>query len=126
MLTATDAAAFLRHVPPALLLGAVTAHADGRLVCTSRNAGPFGWAELLEGAAQAAGLLAGVLGGPGAGALVAEYRDLEVRVACHAGPVSFAAALDRRVLRFWRCRTRVAGADGRVLLTARVTLAPQP
>jgi hypothetical protein len=124
MLTGQDAAGFLRHVPPALLLGTVVAHEDARLVCASRDAGPFGWAQLLEGAAQAAGLLAGVLGGPGAAALIAEYRDVDARVATHAGPVSFDAALERRVLRFWRCRVRVTDASDAVLLTARVTLAP--
>lgn len=125
MLTGRDAGELLRHVPPALLLGSVVAHDATGLVCASRDAGPFGWAELLEGAAQAAGLLAGVLAGAeGTGALVAEYRDVEAHVARHAGDVSFHAALERRVLRFWRCRTRVADAGGRVLLTARVTLAP--
>lgn len=126
MLNGRDAADFLRHAPPALLVGTVVAHADGRLVCASRDAGPFGWAQLLEGAAQTAGLLAGVAGGPGAAALVAEYRDVDARVARHAGPVAFHATLERRVLRFWRCRAEARDLRGNVLLAARVTLAPPP
>jgi hypothetical protein len=126
VLTGRDAAGFLRHAPPALLIGTVVAHDDVRLVCASRDAGPFGWAQLLEGAAQTAGLLAGVAGGPGAAALIAEYRDVDARVARHEGPVAFHATLERRVLRFWRCRTEARAADGGLLLSARVTLAPPP
>lgn len=124
MLTGHDAGAWLRHVPPALLIGTIVEHDDEHLVCASRDAGPFGWAQLLEGAAQTAGLLAGIAGGPGAGALVAEYRAVRADVSRHAGAVRFHAALERRVLRFWRCRCAVQAADGRLLLQALVTLAP--
>jgi len=99
---------------------------DGRgIACTSRGRGPWRWPRMLEGAAQAAGLLVG-LGQADAprAPVIAEYRDVIVRAASHRGPLRFVAALERRVLHCWRCTFEVRTARGRVLLSGRVTLAP--
>ena len=120
-------ASLLRHRPPALLLGGVEAHASTRLVCHGIDGRDWPWARLLEGTAQAAGLLAGLQpGGPGHHAVIAEYRDVGVHVGLHRGPVRFDARLERRLAQFWRCRCEARSPSGRVLLAARVTLAPPP
>jgi hypothetical protein len=121
-----DPARLLRHRPPALLLGRIAELDGDRLACTSRRAGPWRWAELLEGAAQSAGLLAGLQpGGPSNTAVIAEYRSVGVHAASHAGRVRFVARLERRVLDFWRCRVEARAADGTLLLDGRVTIAPR-
>jgi hypothetical protein len=118
-------AALLRHRPPALMLGAIEEHEDGHLLCTGIDAGRWPWSRLLEGTAQAAGLLAGLQpGGPGDRAVIAEYRDVAVRAARHRGPVRFEARVERRLAGFWRCRCEARDRDDRVLLTSRVTVAP--
>jgi hypothetical protein len=120
-----SAATLLRHRPPALLLDTIVACDGGQLVCSSRGVGPWRWAEMLEGAAQTAGLLAGLQqSGVDNTAVIAEYRDVMIRVARHAGPLRFTAHLDRRLLQFWRCRCEVRAADDALLLTADVTVAP--
>lgn len=118
-------AALMRHRDPALLIDAIET-CDGRtLGCTSRGAGPWSWPRMLEGAAQTAGLLAGMQpGGPAASAVIAQYRDVIVHGAVHRGPLRFVATFDRRVLHFWRCRVEVRDEGGRLLLEGRVTLAP--
>jgi predicted hotdog family 3-hydroxylacyl-ACP dehydratase len=118
-------AALLRHRGPALLLDAIET-CDGRtLGCSSRGAGPWPWPRMLEGAAQAAGLLAGMQPeGPAASAVIAQYRDVIVHGAAAPGPLRFVAALDRRLLHFWRCRVEVRDEGGRLLLEGLVTLAP--
>lgn len=114
----------LRHRPPALLLETIVAFDGEQLTCTGRP-GPWRWAELLEGAAQTAGLLAGLQqAGVDNTAVIAEYRDVTIHVAGHSGAVSFTARLDRRLLQFWRCRCDARAADGTVLLAADVTVAP--
>jgi len=120
-------ARLLRHRPPALLLGALEEHDGGRLVCRGTDDRRWAWPRLLEGTAQAAGLLAGLQpDGPGEGAVIAEYRDVTVQVDLHRGPVRFVARLERRLAHFWRCRCEARTDDGRVLLASRVTLAPGP
>jgi hypothetical protein len=115
----------LRHRPPALLLGTVETHTGRSLACAGIDAGPWPWPRLLEGTAQAAGLLAGLQpGGPGNGAVIAEYRDVALGVERHRGRVRFEARLERRLAHFWRCRCEARAADGRMLLASRVTLAP--
>jgi hypothetical protein len=114
----------LRHRPPALLLGTVVEASAAGLACDGIDDGPWRWARLLEGAAQAAGLLAGLQpSGPDAAAVIAEYRDVAIHAARHEGPVRFHAALDRRILGFWRCRVDARGADGGLLLAGRVAVA---
>jgi hypothetical protein len=118
-------AGLLRHRAPALLLGALEEHDGRRLVCRGTDGRRWSWARLLEGTAQAAGLLAGLQpDGPGPDAVIAEYRDVAVHVELHRGPVRFAARLERRLAHFWRCRCEARADDGRVLLASRVTLAP--
>jgi hypothetical protein len=118
-------AGLLRHRAPALLLGALEEHDGRRLVCRGTDGRRWSWARLLEGTAQAAGLLAGLQpDGPGPDAVIAEYRDVAVHVELHRGPVLFAARLERRLAHFWRCRCEARADDGRVLLASRVTLAP--
>jgi hypothetical protein len=115
----------LPHRPPALLLDAVE-HAGGEvLVCTSDRDGAWHWAELLEGAAQCAGLLAGLHPGGPRRSVIAEYRDVVLHTASHVGSVGFHARLDRRVLHFWRCRVEARDAGGGLLLAGAVTLAPE-
>lgn len=119
-------ATLLRHRPPALLLGAMEARDAGRLVCTGIDAARWPWSRLLEGTAQTAGLLAGLQpGGPGDRAVIAEYRDVAVHAASHRGAVRFEACVERRLAGFWRCRCEARDRDDRVLLTSRVTVAPE-
>jgi SAM-dependent methyltransferase len=115
----------LRHQGRALLVGDVETMDGDRIVCRSRGTGPWRWAEMLEGAAQSAGILAGSRpGGLPRRAVVAEYRDVAVRTDTYSGPLRFEATLERRLLRFWRCRIAVLSEDGKVLVDGRVTLAP--
>ncbi len=115
----------MRHRAPALLLGAVVEATASGLACDGIDDGPWRWARLLEGAAQAAGLLSGLQpGGPGPAAVIAEYRDVTLHAERHDGPVRLHAALDRRILGFWRCRVEARSADGRLLLSGLVTVAP--
>ena len=115
----------LRHRPPALLLGTVALSTATRLACDGIDDGPWRWARLLEGAAQAAGLFSGLqAGGPTAAAVIAEYRDVTIDAVLYSGRVRFHAALDRRILGFWRCRVGARSADGRLLLSGLVTVAP--
>ena len=116
----------LRHRGPALVVDAIDGF-DGATLCCRAGAARRPWPALLEGAAQAAGLAAGLRpGGLSRHALVAEYRDVRVHAAAHAGPLRFAARLERRVLHFWRCRVEVRDAAGTLLLEGTVTLAPEP
>jgi predicted hotdog family 3-hydroxylacyl-ACP dehydratase len=124
--SAVSPAALLRHREPALLLGEVESF-DGRtLACSARGARSWRWPEMLEAAAQAAGLLVGLQpGGLDNTAVIAEYRAVAVYAPNHRGPLQLVAALERRILRFWRCRFEVRAPDGTVLLEGRVTLAPR-
>jgi predicted hotdog family 3-hydroxylacyl-ACP dehydratase len=116
-------AAVMRHRGPALLVDAIESRDATSLTCTSRARAAWSWPEMLEGAAQAAGLLAGMQpGGPPAG-IVAQFRDVDVLAPSHPGPLRFLAVLDRRVLHFWRCRIEVRDAAGELLLRGQVTTA---
>ena len=124
-MTFPDPASLLRHRPPAVLVREVTAFSGDRLVCTSTGSGPWRWPQLLEGGAQAAGLLAGAQNdGLSDRAVIADYRAVRLGVLDHRGAVEFAATLDRRVMQFWRCHVEVRAADGTLLLEGTVTLAP--
>ena len=119
-------AALLEHRGPALLLGAIDAFDGHQLLCTSRGTGPWRWPEILEGAAQSAGLMAGMQpGGPSATAVIAEYRGVIVHAPSHAGTIRYAARLVRRLLHFWRCRIEARSVDGKLLLEGEVTLSPK-
>jgi hypothetical protein len=118
-------AALLRHGPEARLVRSIARLDDG-IACTSRGVGAWRWPRMLEGAAQAAGLLVGIAHADAPRApVIAEYRDVVVHAASHRGPLRFVAALERRVLHCWRCTFEVRSARGRVLLSGRVTLAPR-
>lgn len=114
----------LPHREPALLLGAVERFDGDLLRCGSERAGTWHWADILEGAAQCAGLLAGLQPGGPRRSVIAEYRDVVLHAAEHVGPVRFQARLDRRLLHFWRCRVEARDADERLLLEGAVTVAP--
>lgn len=117
-------ATLLRHRPPALMLDAIVAFDGPTLACSGR-AGAWRWAELLEGSAQTAGLLAGLQQqGVDNTAVIAEYRDVRIHAPRHPGPVRFTASLDRRLLGFWRCRCEARAGDGTLLLRTDVTVAP--
>jgi len=114
----------LRHRPPALLLDAVLSYGGTHITCSGRGDGPWTWPRMLEGAAQTAGLLAGLQpDGLTNTAVIAEYRDVVVHAHESAGPMRFTAEIDRRVMRFWRCRLAVHAGDT-LLLEGTVTLAP--
>ncbi len=118
-------AALLRHRPPALRLRAIEELGEAQLTCAGEGAGLWRWPDMLEGAAQAAGLLAGLQpDGPSNRAVIAEYRSVVIHAAAHAGPLRFVARFERRILRFWQCAVEARAADGRVMLAARVTVAP--
>jgi len=117
-------AELLRHRGPALLVGAIEAAGRDTLTCASRGAGAWRWPEMLEGAAQAAGLLAGLRpGGLPRTAVIAEYRGVVVHARAHTGPIRFVARGVRRVLHFWRCTVEARAADGTLLLAGEVALA---
>jgi hypothetical protein len=116
----------MRHRGRALVVESIRARGADTLECTASDAGPWRWPRMLEGAAQTAGLLAGMLPGGPARSVVAQLLDVVVRAETHRGPLRFVAAFDRRVLHFWRCHFEVRDADGGVLLEGRVTLAPDP
>jgi hypothetical protein len=126
--TGTDRtpAELLRHRGPALLVGAIEAFAGDTIACASRGDGPWRWPLVLEGAAQAAGLLAGLRGGVSQRAVIAEYRGVVVHAERHEGPVRFVARVERRLLHFWRCRIEARDAAGGLLLEGLVTVAPGP
>ena len=116
--------ALLRHRPPAVALGSVVTREPRHLVCWGIDARRWPWPRLLEGAAQAAGLLAGLQpDGPGPGAVIAEFRDVVVPVTEHHGAVQLDARLERRLAQFWRCRCEARTERGDLLLEARITVA---
>ncbi|HJW68238.1 MAG TPA: hypothetical protein VJ829_02650 [Candidatus Binatia bacterium] len=84
-------------------------------------AGHFPDVPLLPGAALV-GLMAELSGDR---AVVAEYRDVPVNAAAHRGHVRFEARVERRLAGFWRWRCEARGADDRVLLSSRVTVAAE-
>jgi len=54
-----------------------------------------------------------------------KLRDLPfVSLALSGVVVRFHAAFDRRILGFWRCRVDARSADGRLLLSGLVAVAP--
>jgi predicted hotdog family 3-hydroxylacyl-ACP dehydratase len=124
--TARTPAELLRHRGPALLVGTIEAFDGDTIACASSGDGPWRWPLVLEGAAQAAGLLAGLHGGLSNRAVIAEYRGVVVHAERHDGPISFRARIERRLLHFWRCRIEARAAGGALLLEGRVSLAPQP
>jgi hypothetical protein len=122
--TGRTPAELLRHRGPALLVGAIERREGDTIVCTSRHDGPWRWPLVLEGAAQAAGLLAGLRGGVSNRALIAEYRGVVVHAQRYEGEVRFVARIERRLLHFWRCRIEARDAAGRLLLEGTVSVAP--
>jgi hypothetical protein len=107
------------------MLATVDALGDDRIVCTSTDRRDWRWPEMLEAAAQAAGLLGGLCGdGLDATLVIAEYRDVRVRAARHQGPLRLEASLGRRVLQFRLCTITARAAHGDVLLDGTVALAP--
>jgi predicted hotdog family 3-hydroxylacyl-ACP dehydratase len=122
--TGRPPAELLRHRTPALLLATIESFDGETIVCTSREIGPWRWPLVLEGAAQTAGLLAGLAGGLSNRAVIAEYRGVVVHAERADGPIHFAARLERRLLHFWRCRIAARGAGGIRLLDGHVTVAP--
>ena len=120
-------AAILRHRGPALVVDTIDGWEGETLHCRATDPGPWSWPAMLEGAAQAAGLAAGLRPrGLSSHAVVAEYRDVRVHAATHTGPLRLAARVQRRILHFWRCRVRVRDAAGTLLLEGSVSLAPEP
>lgn len=114
----------LRHRPPALLVEAIERFDGDRLACRAVARSTWRWPEMLEGAAQSAGLLAGLQkGGPSNRAVIAEYTGVVVHAVEHPGPLRFTAHLERRILGCWRCRIEVLDAQDGLLLAGKVTLA---
>jgi hypothetical protein len=122
--TGRTPADLLRHRGPALRVAAIESFDGESIVCAGRGEGSWRWPLVLEGAAQAAGLLAGLAGGVTNRAVIAEYRSILLHAERAEGPIRFAARIERRLLHFWRCRIEARDAAGRVLLEGSVTLAP--
>jgi len=117
----------LRHRGAALLVDTIEGWDGEILRCRAPGDGPWSWPAMLESAAQTAGLAAGLRPrGLSPRAVIAEYRDVRVHAARHAGALCVAARVERRVLHFWRCRVEVRDAAGALLLEGAVTLAPEP
>lgn len=116
--------AWLRHRGPALVVDGIDGW-DGEVARCHGAAGDWTWSRILEGSAQTAGI-ACALGDEAwrSGAIVAEYRDVEVLAERHVGGVVFAARPERAVLGYRRCRTTATGLDGAPLLRGVVTLLP--
>ena len=115
----------LRHRPPALAVERVEEHAEDRLVCSSVPARRWWWFELLDGAAQAAGLLLrGSTGRPLSAVVVAAYDELDLNVQSHEGPVRWEARRKRRVGEMHQFEVSALAEDGHKLLSALVTLVP--
>jgi hypothetical protein len=115
----------LRHREPALLVEAIEAFDGDRLTCRAVARELWRWPEMLEGAAQTAGLLAGLQkDGLSNRAVIAEYTGVVVHAPAHRGPLRFRARLERRILRCWRCRIEVHDRTDALLLAGSVTLAP--
>jgi hypothetical protein len=115
----------LRHRAPALLVEAIEAFDGDGLTCRAVARAAWRWPEMLEGAAQTAGLLTGLQkDGLSNRAVIAEYAGVVVHVAEHQGTLRFRARLERRILRCWRCRIEVRDRSDALLLAGSVTLAP--
>ena len=123
-MTRRTAAELLRHRGPALLVGTIDAFGGDTIACVSSREGLWPWPLVLEGAAQAAGLLTGLHGGISNRAVIAEYRDVVVHAERHEGAVRFVARIERQVLHFWRCRVEARGPSGGLLLEGEITIAP--
>jgi hypothetical protein len=116
--------AWLRHRGPALVVERITAW-DGRVARCTGAAGDWPWSRLLEGSAQTAGIACAVDDEVWrSGAIVAEYRDVEILAEHHHGSVRFEAMPERAILGYRRCRASATTADGDSLLRAVVTLLP--
>jgi len=123
--TGRAVAPMLRHREPALKLATIESFDGARLVCSGRGVGPWRWAEMLEGAAQTAGLLAGLQRGHiDRSAVIAEYRDVRVHARAHAGALTFTASGARPLLHFHRCACEVRASDGTLLLEGTIAVAP--
>src|SRR5689334_3179212 len=91
--------ALLRHRGPALLVDAIEGWDGTTLRCRAAGEGPWLWPAMLESAAQTAGLAAGLRErGLSPHAVIAEYRDVHVHGARHAGPLHLVARVERRLL----------------------------
>jgi hypothetical protein len=116
--------AWLRHRGPALVVERIAGW-DGRVACCTGAADDWRWHRLLEGSAQTAGIACAIDDDAWrGGAIVAEYRDVEILAESHRGPVRFEAGLDRALLGYRRCRASAMTTDGAPLLHAVVTLLP--
>jgi len=110
----------LRHGPEARVVIAVESHEGDHLVAKAGANEP--WPRLLDGAAQAAGLLARALAGaPLEGGVLAEVRDLRFEPGGGADP-RIEVVFERRVLGLWRFGFTVRSGR-RAILSGRLTLA---
>lgn len=117
--------AWMRHRGPALVLDRIESW-DGVVARCGAPDGDWSWTRLLEGSAQTAGIACALDDAAWrGGAIVAEYRDVEVLVERHRGPVRFDARTERALLAYRRCRANATAHDGTPLLRALVTLLPE-
>lgn len=123
-MTFPSPSAWLRHRGPALVIDTIDAWDGTWVECGARDAA-WAWPRLLEGAAQAAGIACALADERWrSGAVVAEFRDVEIRGERHRGPVRFRARSERVVLAYRRCRAVAATPAGTTLISAHVTLLP--
>jgi len=114
-----------RHRPPAQLVEALVS-SDGETVCCRSDARrPWTWTQLLDAAAQVSGLcLACGAHTDYTPRLVAGYEQVVPPASPVNSPVRWTARVGRLLLDMHQIDVRGEDDDGRVVLEARVTLAP--
>lgn len=126
-----DPSTTLAHREPALVLDAVSALGQTTLSCTGGAGRRLHWAQILDGCAQTAGLLArALLASPEPVAfVVASYESVELgegHDAHDGGVIEWRATPVRRVGDFHQVDVRALDEGGRALVVARVALARRP
>jgi hypothetical protein len=117
----------LRHRAPALLVDEIESVHDAALTCLGHRR-HWHWLQLLDGAAQAAGMLTALLpDGLGPVRVVAAYDDVVLHAPAHDGPVRWTARSTRHTLGMPQLDVVARDpTDDRLLLTVRVTLSAPP
>lgn len=122
--------ALVRHRPPALLVTMVDACDGQSLTSTSVRAALWRWPELLDAAAQAAGMLFALARETSdpthrRGLVVARYDAVSIFTHAHTGNVTWQVRTKRRIGDMKQLD--VTGEhQGRPILSATITLAPEP
>ena len=116
-------AKFTPHRDPIVFVDTVESYQPGAIVCSSRITGPWDWPQMLEGAAQCAGILVGLEHEHES--VVAQYRHMAIHGLVHVGALRFAARRERRFLGFYECHIEVRDLPGAIIISGSLTLAPR-